>query len=49
MESVAIVADELLAQRYALACAQAGLGVIPAARHAAARGLWRIAVATGRM
>jgi len=49
MESVTIVADDALTERYARACAQAGLNAAPGATHAAARGLWRIALATGRV
>jgi 2-dehydro-3-deoxygalactonokinase len=49
MESVTIVADDALAGRYGEACALAALRAAPAAPHAAARGLWRIALATGRV
>jgi 2-dehydro-3-deoxygalactonokinase len=49
MKSVTIVADGALGGRYAEACVQAGLRAAPAAPHAAARGLWRIALATARV
>jgi 2-dehydro-3-deoxygalactonokinase len=49
MQSVEVIATDALAQRYVLACAQAGLGAAPATAHAAARGLWRIAMTTGRL
>jgi len=41
-----LIGHELAAAR---ACAQAGLNAAPGATHAAARGLWRIALATGRV
>jgi 2-dehydro-3-deoxygalactonokinase len=49
MRRVEIIAGDALLERYAAACTQAGLHASAAAPHAAARGLWRIAVATGRV
>jgi 2-dehydro-3-deoxygalactonokinase len=42
---VCVVAQDALARRYSTACAQAGVRVRSAAPHAAARGLWQLAVA----
>jgi 2-dehydro-3-deoxygalactonokinase len=44
MTTVTIVAAPALADRYASACAQAGLSATIAAADAAARGVWRLAV-----
>ena len=44
---VEVVGDPALARRYAIACRHAGLAATTAPPHAAARGLWRLAVAAG--
>jgi 2-dehydro-3-deoxygalactonokinase len=47
VSEVHVVATDALARRYASACAQAGLRTRDAPAHAAARGLWRLAIAAG--
>jgi 2-dehydro-3-deoxygalactonokinase len=49
LRSATIVGSAQLTQRYAAACAQAGLDPRMAPPHAAARGLWQLARASGRI
>jgi 2-dehydro-3-deoxygalactonokinase len=48
-DEVIVVGTAQLTQRYAAACAQAGLRSVPAHPHAAARGLWQLARRSGRI